>query len=865
VRQSPIGPNGPRRDGLPPRTSSRRWGGRWLPCLAVAAALGSPATLWAQETTTPAAGGSLAASSTAAPSLARYFPKDNLVFYFEFSGVDAHADAWNKTAAYKMLTETPLGEMLEAVGAQLVDKVVSNVPGHKLDGKDFVVLWKHAAHRGLAIGFHAKPFSGAPTGDALIVTVVIRGAASKEARGLWGRVMGMTMAGGAPQLEKRGARTVVVVPPARPATPGSKDGGRTWWAENDDVVFCWPYPWGTDGVMAALDGKVPSAVDHPVVKELSARDGTFEPVGISFVDVEHAPEATASFSKFLANVREKGGIKQLAFRFGFDDDALMREIRIVAPKPRKPFLALLDQPGFDGKALMPLPEGIESFLELSIDPNALIDSIAELWPAGGIKEKVEHLSESAQRSGKIDFRKDFLGHIGPRMIVFVAPDKSATVGSFETNWLQGINSAAAASKAALEHLPKLTLVAEVSQPKSFARALEGAINALNHELTAKTAELLDKEEAGNDQPAAGAAPNPGGGRAGGARAGGGAGGGRGTRKKSPSARAPQFRPMQTSALPDPTKVAYLLMTPSDSPLKTNLPNFRPVIKFEGRHLVIAVDSDSANAALKVVQRKDWKPSEDLQKAADHLPPKMVVLGVTDPREVMPAILASLPGTMQSIINSVVTVTRARAANAQQGGANPPGAGPGPGPGGMPGRAGGRMMAGGPGGPGAMAPGGPGGRGAMAPGYPGAMAPGGPGGPGAGGPGAPGGDAGGTPPDAMVELKVDSEKLPKADDLRSRYFLNTVAITVNDQDVRLITRQAFVSPLEFFFTAGFIGGFLPAFQSALHAQGANNSAAGAEAPAAGPGQGPPAGMPGGRGGPGRGPGMRGRGGRGGPGG
>ena len=72
--------------------------------------------------------------------LARYFPKDNLVFYFEFSGVDAHADAWNKTAAYKMLTETPLGAMLEEVGAQLMDKMLSYSPGHRLDGKDYVAL-----------------------------------------------------------------------------------------------------------------------------------------------------------------------------------------------------------------------------------------------------------------------------------------------------------------------------------------------------------------------------------------------------------------------------------------------------------------------------------------------------------------------------------------------------------------------------------------------------------------------------------------------------------------------------------------------------------------------------------------------------
>ena len=55
-------------------------------------------------------------------SLARYVPKDNLIFYIEFDGLDAHAEAWQKTAAYKMLNNTPLGVMLEEVAAQLLEK-----------------------------------------------------------------------------------------------------------------------------------------------------------------------------------------------------------------------------------------------------------------------------------------------------------------------------------------------------------------------------------------------------------------------------------------------------------------------------------------------------------------------------------------------------------------------------------------------------------------------------------------------------------------------------------------------------------------------------------------------------------------------
>ncbi len=57
----------------------------------------------------------------------------------------------------------------------------------------------------------------------------------------------------------------------------------TWWSAG-------PIPAGPDKIMAALDGKTPSAVDLPLVKEMTARQGSFEPAGIMFIDAEHAPQ-----------------------------------------------------------------------------------------------------------------------------------------------------------------------------------------------------------------------------------------------------------------------------------------------------------------------------------------------------------------------------------------------------------------------------------------------------------------------------------------------------------------------------------------------------------------------------------------------
>jgi hypothetical protein len=69
------------------------------------------------------------------------------------------------------------------------------------------------------------------------------------------------------------------------------------------------------------------------------------------------------------------------------------------------------------------------------------------------------------------------------------------------------------------------------------------------------------------------------------------------------------------------------------------------------------------------------------------------------------------------------------------------------------------------------------------GGPGAMSPGGSPGPG-------GNSSAGTANDSMIVLKVDSDKLPKAADLRAHLFPTTFSISVADQEIRLVSRGAF---------------------------------------------------------------------------
>ena len=123
------------------------------------------------------------------------------------------------------------------------------------------------------------------------------------------------------------------------------------------------------------------------------------------------------------------------------------------------------------------------------------------------------------------------------------------------------------------------------------------------------------------------------------------------------------------------------------------------------------------------------------------------------------------------------------------------------------------------------------------GYPGMSSP--PGYP--GGAGGAGMGGGGTPTDAMIELKVDPSKLPKAEELKALMYPGTLAVAVDDQAIRIISRESFPN------VVGGIGGgaigtalLLPAIQSARRAA----QEAAARAAGAAPGQPPAGSAPGG---------------------
>ncbi len=83
------------------------------------------------------------------------------------------------------------------------------------------------------------------------------------------------------------------------------------------------------------------------------------------------------------------------------------------------------------------------------------------------------------------------------------------------------------------------------------------------------------------------------------------------------------------------------------------------------------------------------------------------------------------------------------------------------------------------------------------------------------------------------LKVDADKLPQAEAIRSRLFLTTVSVDVSDQEIRLVTRKAF--PNLFNWAVFGISATLSAQMQVQQAGNAGQAPA-AGAPAAGPGAG-----------------------------
>jgi len=742
-----------------------------------------------------AAGAAEEATPSASAPLARFVPGKDLVIYAECDGLAAHAEGWEKTAAFKMLTATPLGPMLEEVAGQLLERLLGYLPAQKVTGPEVVRLVETVMKQGWVMAV-TRDDSGS---GGLIGTLVLRGAAAKEIKPITSRMLGSLMGPDPkPRIERKSGRVVVALP-----SPADPQRGWVWWPEQEDLVIGFLGPASADAILAAVTGSRPSALAHPAVSQPSPNEGT-KPWLRAFID----PSAPATrehpgLGPAMKRLHDDLGITKLNLRLGFDGEALVSVAELSSARPRPPALAIFDQPPIDARSPLPLPEGVDSFLLTSISPKSLIDLIAELAPASEFNTVIEDVLERVRADSRLDLDRDLFGNIGPRVLAYFAPGRSAaaTDETAESVLGPGGFDVPALVRLLLGQLPKPTMVAELRDPVAFGRCLDSLMIAINQELKAMAIEEATLQAAAQRTEAGGLsgrgpAPGPAGGQ---------------PRRRSPrETPAPEFRLMPGSAK------TYMLAIPPESPIKIGPAGFRPTVRVEGNYLVVSTSADSARLAMETVRRSDWKPPADIEQALSKTEPQSLLVVVDDPRDSLPELLASLPGTLQAQINTAIALAAAQppAGGAAVGG----GAGggfPGPigggfgGPGGFPRGSGGSPKEAefGPtppgrpgfsgGFPGSSGGGPPPGYGGSGRGFPGGGPP--PGYPGSGGyggsgfpPGSPaaGNRPGTTPQDAMIILQVDPGKLPRAEELRARLFPATFEISADDQTIRLITRSAF---------------------------------------------------------------------------
>ncbi len=160
-----------------------------------------------------------------------------------------------------------------------------------------------------------------------------------------------------------------------------------------------------------IDGKRPSAVDHPIRAALAKPDKDFQSAARGFFDMSVLPPLPPAAAQLGLD-----GFKRIELEWGFQDDALYSVVRVVAPSPRRGVLAFLDQPTFGIRTLPPLPAAQRSgFLVLSVDLAKTFDQIIamarELNPQ--LAEQVAQLEVAIQRQFGIALREELLATLAP--------------------------------------------------------------------------------------------------------------------------------------------------------------------------------------------------------------------------------------------------------------------------------------------------------------------------------------------------------------------------------------------------------------------------------------------------------------------
>jgi hypothetical protein len=505
------------------------------------------------------------AARMSTPPVASYIPRQDLLLYLEFKGLDAQAEAWQKTAAYRLLSETKIGALLEDLAIQAIDVYEETLSTRvRIKGVDAVDALKRVAHRGFAFAISSKPQ------DRLRYVVIVPKADQPQFK----TVLQALADGLRGEVEEK-AEPVSVEKAGHTLHRFGAD--QVWWVEKGSLILTDRAR--ADEILDVIEGRQPSAVDHPLCTELFKSQEGFEPLAAGFLDAKVLEPLSSELTPLGL-----GGLKRVELRWGFNQNALLGILRIVAPAPRAGVLALLDQPSFGVGSLPHIAPNVSGLTVMSIDlakSYDVIDSMMKLTgPQGtrGLKNPV-----IMEQQG-LDLRKDLLANLGTKLAFYTQSE----IPGESNNAAQMLASRAAGSTISIE-LHDRDRVARAIDPlmRSF-----GPFMRQRFRVGARDRQWL-------------------------------------------IAASLNFR--RVPGFPHPQ---YVLDWPPNSLTPPYSQLLRPTIAVGENELVLAASKEAVAGAL--ADSKPWQPKEAFVPVMRTLPAAMIYLRVADPRPATPVLVASLP-------------------------------------------------------------------------------------------------------------------------------------------------------------------------------------------------------------------------------
>jgi prepilin-type processing-associated H-X9-DG protein len=311
----------------------------------------------------------------------------------------------------------------------------------------------------------------------------------------------------------------------------------------------------------------------------------FEPLAAGFLDVKVLEPLSRELTQLGL-----GGLERVELKWGFDQDALLGIVRILAPAPRTGALALLDQPSFGIGSLPPVPANVSGLTVMSIDlakSYDLIDSLVKLLKPQGTTSLLNPVIMEQQG---LDLRKDLLANLGPKLAFYTQTD------------VAGDSSNAAGL--AVSRAAGFTISAELHNRDRVTRAIDLFMRSFGPFMKQRFSF--------------------------------------GPRERQwLIAASLSFR--RTAGLPHPQ---YVIVWPPNSLIPPYSSVLRPTVAVGENELVFAASNEAAERALAGGKR--WRPTATFVPIVQKLPAEMIYMRLADPRPATAVLVASLPIVIRQI-------------------------------------------------------------------------------------------------------------------------------------------------------------------------------------------------------------------------